>query len=134
MVLKPWKGSKLRDIVERSQGIVKFLVRRASIRFTVSIATLDRGRKGTRPGAPNGVTIPFTVVPEASPPGREAPTTRIGSTCCGDAAVSINENLPPFTIGLASFIPKSLCGGATIAETTRRWRWARLEVPFSARL
>src|SRR5260370_4961602 len=98
MVLKTLKASKLRDIVDRSQGIVKFLVRRASIRFTVSIATLDRGRKGTRPGAPNGVTIPFTVVPEASPPGREAPTTRIGSTCCGAGARSLHVNFHPLTI------------------------------------
>src|SRR5260370_24540314 len=107
MVLKTLKASKLRDIVDRSQGTVKFLVRRASIRFTVSMATLDRGRKGTRPGAPNGVTIPFTVVPEASPPGREAPTTRIGSTCCGDAAVPINQNCQSFTIVVCSFLSES---------------------------
>src|SRR5260370_32057821 len=118
MVLKTLKASKLRDIVDRSQGIVKFLVRRASIRFTVSTGTLDRGRKGTRPGAPNGVTIPFTVVPDASPPGSDAPTTRIGSTYCAEPALSISESCHPFTIALPGFIFRSTFGGALTAAAT----------------
>src|SRR5258708_5484962 len=94
IVLKTLNASKARETLALSpMGIG--LIMRASILLTVSPGTNDRGRKGTRPGAPKGVTMPFTVVPDANPPGSEAPTTRIGSTYCGEAAVSMIESCQP---------------------------------------
>src|SRR5258708_26906403 len=97
MVLKTLKASKPKATLDDSQGRVNLFMMRASILLTLSTGTLVRGRNGTRPGAPKGVTIPFTVVPDTNPPGNDAPTTRIRPPSCVDAAVSMSDSCHPFT-------------------------------------
>jgi len=57
---------------------------------------------------------------DAARPGRLLDTIRIGSTYCGDAAVSISESCQPFRAAFEYFDPKSFVGGEMIPDATSR--------------